>query len=436
MNRKIMKSMGLVIIVTLSIFTCQIFPNRDNPTVNSIITPLTKDNLFDIQEKYDDYLMTARGTEFLVRIESEQEFTAYNEYSVNVTVQLLAFGTNVDRIYDIFFDLSLVWSGGFWNSTVREIPEIDTIGAYEYTIFGIVLNEGDFGPLDNNEEVSMTLYYHIEVTEGVVLAPDDTSEGLLSTYGITYVNVEVIPENDIYDLDLPAVYSDRETKMGIHVRTNANWKTDEYYTFFVSFSALEFPWDIDRFHSISFELHFKYSGYDYYSTSSDLEVALGDTITYQFQISIPDDYFGGIGEGNQITVQLWYEMYYKEGVILEIDPEYNVGPNYIFDINLANVAEIGYTGTKEVHTLNLDTSVVLTHMTSKSIIIDRPNINLNFTLFFAFNIYVEISNEIILESYTLEEISSMNPFNLFMLLKENNADVSIGAKPEFGAIIR
>ncbi|MHA1687186.1 MAG: hypothetical protein ACTSYD_12410 [Candidatus Heimdallarchaeaceae archaeon] len=261
-KKKAMKSIGLLMVVLLSIITNQIMlPNNDGNGINSKVLPLKKVGVDGIQGNNDDYLMTARGTQFLVRIESGQEFIAYEEYSVNVTVQLLSFGTDVDRIYNIFFDLSLVWADGFWNSTIREVPEIDTIGEYNYTIFGIALNEGNFGPLANNEEVSMTLFYHIEITEGVLWALDDTSEGLFSTYGITYINTEATPVNGIFDLDLPAVYSDRETKMGIRVKTNAIWETDEYYSFFVSFSALEFPWEIDRFHHIEFELHFKYSSY-------------------------------------------------------------------------------------------------------------------------------------------------------------------------------
>ena len=155
-----------------------------------------------------DYLVTASGTGFYVIIETVQLYEAYTEYFVNVTVQLLSFGTDVDRIYDIYFDLSLVWSGGYWNSTIREVPEINTIDGYNYTIFGVALNEGEFGSLANNEEVSMTLYYDIEITEGIVFWPDETSVGYFSVFGITYRNVEATPVSGIYDVSLPPVYSE------------------------------------------------------------------------------------------------------------------------------------------------------------------------------------------------------------------------------------
>lgn len=185
-----------------------------------------------------DYLVAAEGTAFYVIIESEQMYEAYTEYFVNVTVQVDSWGTWTDRLYDMYFSLSLVWSGGHWNSTFRNIPEINTIGGYNFTIFGIALNEGDFGSLANNEEVPMTLYYYLEVTEGVILGPDITSYGQLDVFGVTYRNVEATPTGGIYDVVLPPVYSDYETKMGVSIKTNSLWLTDEIYTIFVTVSAL------------------------------------------------------------------------------------------------------------------------------------------------------------------------------------------------------
>ncbi|HUU78759.1 MAG TPA: hypothetical protein VMX55_10460 [candidate division Zixibacteria bacterium] len=436
MNRKIMKSMGLVIIVTLSILTCQIFPNRDFPTVNSLVTPLTKDNLFDIQEKHDDYLVTTRGTEFLVRIESEQEFTAYNEYSVNVTVQLLAFGTSVYRIYDIFFDLSLVWSGGFWNSTIREVPEIDTIGVYEYTIFGIALNEGDFGPLADNEEVSMTLYYHIEVTEGVEIPPDDISEGLLSIYGITYVNARAVPVGGIFDLVLPPIYTNKESKMGISLRTNEEWKTNKAMTLIATLSAEEFPDDVDRFYEIQITIWFKSGGENYYiSTQKEYGVYQGYPMEIYWRVLFDESEFGGFTIGEEKSIELWYDITFKEGVILGTDTENSVSSRYAYNIILKHEGEPTLPGEKESHILDLTQQILLSHVAAKSWIYNGANIYVNFTLFFAFNIYIEIEHEVLLDSYSIEEITTLDPFKLYMDLISNNADVSIGAQPILGCII-
>jgi len=65
----------------------------------------------------------------------------------------------------------------------------------------------------------------------------------------------------------------------------------------------------------------------------------------------------------------------------------------------------------------------------------EKNIWWNFTLFFAFNIYIETTSTIVLESYTKEEIESLDPFDLYLLLKSQDIDVSIGAKPELGVCL-
>ncbi len=426
----------ILLILIISIFFTNIYTNNGNGTSKLEFVASSSKEGNGLNEVYDNYLIAAEGTGFFVIIETGQLYEAYTEYFVNVTIQVIAFGLWVDRIYDIYIDLSLVWSGGYWNSTIREIPEINAEGAYEYTIFGIALNEGDFGTLANNEEVSMTLYYYIELTEGVILVPDVTSAGQFDVFGITYRNTEASPVAGIYDVVLPPVYSDYETKMGLSVRTNAVWTTEKFYTVLVSFTAEEFPYDVDRFHTIQFKLHFKYSSYDYVSyTTNDLEIALGDTLVHNYHLGFSTSSFGGLSEGQQITVQIWFEMYYKEGVNLAIDPEYFIGPRYVYDITLKNEADYTTAGTKVTHNIDMDTSVILTHVAKRSWIYEDTNIYLNFTLFFAFNIYIEISSSVVLESYAPEEIATMDPFELYVKLLESDEDISIGALPVLGCII-
>jgi len=237
-------------------------------------------------------------------------------------------------------------------------------------------------------------------------------------------------------VELPPVYSDYETKMGLSIRTNAIWATEKSKTVFVSFTAEEFPYDVDRFHTIQLTLHFKYSGYDYISpTTNNLEIAYGETLDYDFHLMFENSHFGGLTEGEEITVQVWYEMYYKEGVILAIDPEYNTGERYAFDITMRNAIDPSTTGTKATHNIDMDTNIVLTHMAKKSWIYNGPNIYLNFTLFFAFNIYIEMTSTVVLETYTQEEIATMDPFELYIKLVQSDEDISIGALPVIGCII-
>jgi len=65
----------------------------------------------------------------------------------------------------------------------------------------------------------MTLYYDIVLTEGVILGIDTTSSGQFGVFGITYRNTEAQPVLGIFDVELPPVYSDYETKMGLSIRT-------------------------------------------------------------------------------------------------------------------------------------------------------------------------------------------------------------------------
>jgi len=318
---------------------------------------------------FTDYLSTADGTDFYVTVETVQLYIQNIEYSVKVTIGVISFGVDVDRIYNIQVDLILDWTADDWNSAPKSIAEVNTEGGSAFTIFGVAMNEGDFGSLSNNEEVPMTLYYHLVLTEGIIFWPDSTSEGTLEVCSITYRNTPPVAVSGIYDVELPAIYSDYETKMGLSVRTNALWKTGEYYTILVSFTAVEFPDNIDRFHHIEFCIHFKYGIYDYVtSITDDLEVALGESLTHDYHINIGSSLFGGLALGQQITVGLWYDLYYKEGVILAIDPEYNLESRYIYDIVIKNEAGASPTDTKMTHTLDLDTSMVLTHMAAKSLI--------------------------------------------------------------------
>jgi len=393
-------------------------------------------DLFSPQTSNTDYLYAAGGTYFSVTVESDQLYEAYTEYSVQVTIELITFGVDVDRFYDITVDLTLEWSSYNWNSTVRSIPEINTEGGSDSTTFGIALNEGDFGSLSENQEVVMTLYYHLILTEGVIFAIDPTSEGTFSVFSVTYRNTPISPIDGIYDVEIPAVYSDYETKMGLSVRTNANWKTDKQYTVLVTFSAEIFPADVDRFHTIQFKLLFYANGYLYETiVTDDLEVALDESNTHDFQLILPSSYFGGLSLDEEIDVQLWYEMSYKIGVIFAIDPEYFIGPKYIYDINLTNSASDVPVGTKMTHEVTLDTSIIMSHMAKKSWFWDDAFIYVNFTLFFAFNIYIEMLSDVTLESYTEDEISSMSPYELFIVLREQESYVSIGAKPVLGCII-
>ena len=396
----------------------------------------------DFQQKMEpnteevDHLITGRGTEFYVIVESEQLFEANIEYIVNVTIQVLAWGTDVDRVYDIFVDISLVWSGGHWNSTVAEIDEINTIGGYNYALYSIALNEGNFGPLDDNEEVSMTLWYDLEITEGVVLASDPTSIASISVFGITYKNTPPTIVGGIYDFELPPIYTEKGSKMGISVRTNADWKVDKAFTIIFTFAALSFPSDVDRFYDIDITLWFKADGYSYYvETDKEYEINEGYQISHYARIKFDDTVFGGLDEGEGLFVGLWYDISFTEGVILGIDPTYTITDKYALDFSLTHEEYFIPTGVKEDHILELKQQTILSHIAAKSWIKNNEDIFLNFTLYFSFNVYIETNHTVDLDSYCPEEVTTTNPFKLYHELVTNNVDVSIGAKPILGCKI-
>ena len=355
---------------------------------------------------------------------------------MNVTVQVDSWGAWTDRLYDMYFALSLVWSGGHWNSTFRNIPEINSVGVYNFTIFGIALNEGEFGSLANNEEVPMTMYYYLEVTEGVILGPDITSYGQLDVFGVTYRNVEATPTGGLYDVVLPPIYTNRESKMSISFKTNEEWKTNKAMTIIVTFSIEEFRSNVDRFYDLQFTFWFKSGGYSYSLSPSDTyQIFLGYSRTHYSSVEFADTTFGGFGLGEEKTIELWYDINFKEGVIGDIDPQYTLTDRYAFDFTLKHEGTTIPPGDKESHVLNLVQQTTLSHVAAKSWIWDGLFIYLNFTLFFAFNVYLEMDHDISLDSYIPEEISTLNPIKLYVDLVSNNVDISFGAKPILGCII-
>ena len=255
-------------------------------------------------------------------------------------------------------------------------------------------------------------------------------------YGITYKNTVVSPVGGLYDVVLPPIYTNKESKMSISFKTNEEWKTNKAMTIIVTFSIDEFPYDVDRLYDIQFTFWFKSGGYSYSTSPSDTyQIFFGYSRKHYERINFADTTFGGFGLGEEKTIELWYDITFKEGVILDTDPTYSITSRYAYDFTLKHDGAIATPGVKNSHSLDVTQQMLLSHIAAKSWIWDGLLIYLNFTLFFAFNINIETDHDISLDSYTPEEISTLDPFKLYIDLVSNSVDISFGAKPILGCII-
>jgi hypothetical protein len=98
------------------------------------------------------------------------EFSTNDIYNFLVTIKATAFGTNVDRFYDIYIELQ-------FNNAIADVSSSGTGGPMEITSIGtsksktinLVIPNADYLNLDYFDTISGTLEYKIDFKEGIIL---------------------------------------------------------------------------------------------------------------------------------------------------------------------------------------------------------------------------------------------------------------------------
>jgi len=395
-------------------------------------------NIYTLND-FSQTKITDKGSTYRVKIDTQGTYEANIEYNVDVTLKVLSFANKVDRFHQITIQIYYVWDADSKYFPTIDLEDINYIGGESTSTIKVLFDDSLFES-SSNKEITMEIYCYVKFKEGLNLGIDPTTEENIKM-GETIYKKNDEQNSFLLNKQLLSLYTDKDSKLSLFIRTNRIWKSEQTYTILFTLYTDEFGEDIDRFHDI--EVQFKFV---YLDTSKEMnscekfEIGLYENYTLKgnYELNIND--FVDTQNVDDINIELFYKISLKEGVCFDWsepwefwnDPKTNFDFQKAGDISLQRYQPLYLTGNQKKNILELNQQIDINYIAAKSIILDNANYYLNFTIYFIFEIIYHVHHTIFINSYY-----NKNEFNSFYYLElnKNIVDISVGVIANLGLIV-